>query len=547
MSETRYCPNCGQPVKAGVAVCDHCGHRLTPAKPAQPSNDDIPRVQRPQPNPLRDRAASQAKKAASARPASSASAAGSATGAGFASAAGARSATSVTEAETPRVTRAAAKSSAAGASRSTAPQSSTMPTSTSTNSASTSSAATSSAATSQAPSRRSSAKSSTATRSRRASRFAASAAAPQSAGSQAAVSASAAASQATATEKAPESAGITSRSVRRHQEATRQPLGKRKKTAWISVAILILLLLFGCWYYSSAHQLSRFVSRVSQGEDVSSYLTLSNRKGAVTESEAKAFVKTVNKNSSALSSMKSAFANGNSYSGLKWVKSGRHLLIFPAYKVKATGAYAKLTTNHAQVTLYRGSTKLDTTSSATTVTKNGPIFPGTYTFKASGKVNGKRVTTKKTVTLAPGTTTSVSLNLKGTSSTTSSADLISKSKAKILLSTAFTGLVDGSNSTVAKKFVNGTSNSSYTELIDFYEALTNLTKVQVVQVKSVTAVNKKTAQITYSVRFTFNHSGTRKVQQFTYHGGEITKTSDGYKIKSIGKTGTSADWEKTYD
>ena len=116
------------------------------------------------------------------------------------------------------------------------------------------------------------------------------------------------------------------------------------------------------------------------------------------------------------------------------------------------------------------------------------------------------------------------------------------------MNTAFTGLTAGANSTVASEFVSGSSNSSYNELIEFYEPLeSKLLSVKVVKVKQITKSSTGSFQVTYAVRYTFQNSDNKRVQQFTYQGGEIVKSGSTYKIKSIGKTGTSPDWQKTYD
>lgn len=337
----------------------------------------------------------------------------------------------------------------------------------------------------------------------------------------------------------------------KQEEASSKPaphrwLPRRLRKPLLALGLVVLaFLLWGSWYYSSSSQLNRLVTRLDKQEDVSASLKLSSSTKAVSKTEAAAFEKAVTSKQSTLTKLQAAFKRGKSYEGLRWVKDGHHWLIFPAYKVEAAAAAVTLSSNRAKVALYQGDEKLTTTSA-----KNKQalrfLYPGTYTFKASGTVKGKQRTVKKTVRLTAGAITQVKLNLAKQKKTSTTS--LKAATAKTLLNTAFTGLTAGANSTVASEFVNGASNSSYNELIEFYEPLeSKLLSVKVVKVKQITKSSTGSFQVTYAVRYTFQNSDNKRVQQFTYQGGEIVKSGSTYKIKSIGKTGTSPDWQKTYD
>ena len=520
MSEKRFCPNCGHPVKPDAAFCANCGHKLPPVKPVQPKEDPILRViRRPE------------------QPASN-----------------------VAKPARPAATRSAASASATAAARTQA---------------------------------------------------SASQAGNKSANPQASSAKKPAASPRQKPTKASNQQPALSRQAAKH------PVNKGKRAGVIAAIVLVVLIAFGSWYYSSSNQLNRFVSRVNNNKDISAYLVLEGSKDKVSKSEARAFEKVLSGDSSYTTDLQKSFAQGQSYEGLKWVKSGHRLLVFPAYKVQAAGASATLSTNHANTAIYRGSKKVATTTASKQSVKLTGLFPGTYTFKASGKVSGRQLSAQKQVTLAPGNTTSVGLDLKtptftvkgikgssvylngkkvgtlnskgvkhfsdypmknglplylkttvdgktmksetvsveamidgGTTTITPSyKGLVSKSEAKSLLNDAYTGLENGSNSSIAEDdFVGDENNDSYNELISFYEPLEDsLYDVEVTKVKSITPLGKKKAQVSYSVKFTFMTDTEKKVQQFTYNGGEIVKSGGSYKIKSIGKTGTEPDWERTYD
>ncbi|WP_311407290.1 zinc ribbon domain-containing protein [Liquorilactobacillus uvarum] len=133
--------------------------------------------------------------------------------------------------------------------------------------------------------------------------------------------------------------------------------------------------------------------------------------------------------------------------------------------------------------------------------------------------------------------------------------VVSKSDAEELLGSAFSGAESGTeDSSTADLFVGQENNSSYNDLLKFYDSFKTNDNVEdytaeVSKINSVTPAGKNKATVSYSVKYTFNNTGdsgdSTKVQQFTYPNAEIVKQNGDYKIKTIGVT-NSADWEKNY-
>ena len=126
--------------------------------------------------------------------------------------------------------------------------------------------------------------------------------------------------------------------------------------------------------------------------------------------------------------------------------------------------------------------------------------------------------------------------------------LVSKDEAESLLSSVFSGLRYGASSSTADHFIDGENNDSYNELVDFFKTIEDhLEDVDVVKINSITPLGNNKAEVSYSVKYSFENDDQRKVQQFTYNGAQIEKEDGEYKVKSIGKTGSSPDWERRYD
>ena len=126
--------------------------------------------------------------------------------------------------------------------------------------------------------------------------------------------------------------------------------------------------------------------------------------------------------------------------------------------------------------------------------------------------------------------------------------LVSKDEAESSLSTVFSGLRYGASSSTADHFIDGENNDSYNELVDFFKTIEDhLEDVDVVKINSITPLGNNKAEVSYSVKYSFENDDQRKVQQFTYNGAQIEKEDGEYKVKSIGKTGSSPDWERRYD
>ncbi|MFT9457908.1 MAG: zinc ribbon domain-containing protein [Liquorilactobacillus hordei] len=133
--------------------------------------------------------------------------------------------------------------------------------------------------------------------------------------------------------------------------------------------------------------------------------------------------------------------------------------------------------------------------------------------------------------------------------------VVSKSDAEELLGNAFSGTEYGTeDSATAELFVGQESNSSYNDLLKFFDSFKTNDNIEtynseISKINSVTPSGKNKAIVSYSVKYTFTTSGdsgdSTKVQQFTYPNAEIVKQNGEYKIQTIGVT-QSADWEKDY-
>lgn len=127
--------------------------------------------------------------------------------------------------------------------------------------------------------------------------------------------------------------------------------------------------------------------------------------------------------------------------------------------------------------------------------------------------------------------------------------LISKDEAEDLLESAFNEGEDGSS---AASFVGEENNDSYNELVAFFKSLHNLSSYEVEDIKSISPESTTKVKVSYAMKYTFinydSDSERKKIQQFTYHDAEIVydQKDNTYKLQSVGKTGTKADWERTY-
>lgn len=192
----------------------------------------------------------------------------------------------------------------------------------------------------------------------------------------------------------------------------KKPINKK---VVIPVAVLIVLIgayFAGNTYYSSQNQLNRFVTALSSSDgDVSGYLTTTESSKEVPKEEAKAFKKQFSGRQSSIYYMKQSLLSNGSYDNYSWVQSGRRLLIFPAYKLQAEPGYAYLSTNNKNVKIYQDGNKIATTKADSRTVRVGPIFPGEYTFKAQGTVNGEKLSSKKDVQVKSGKDNNVDLSL----------------------------------------------------------------------------------------------------------------------------------------
>ena len=414
-----------------------------------------------------------------------------------------------------------------------------------------------------------------------------------------------------------QSTGQFSRPNNNNYNRPKKPINKK-----VMIPVVVLVALIGAYiagnkYYSSQNQLNRFTTALSKSDsDVSGYLTTTEGSKKVPKEEAKAFKKQFSGSQSSIYYMKQSLMSNGSYGNYSWVQSGRRLFVFPAYKLQADPGYAYVSTNNKNVKIYQDGNKIATTKDDSRTVKVGPIYPGKYTFKAQGTVNGEKLSSKKDFYVKSGKDNNVELNLSTATFTVKGMKdsniyindkkvgkldsdgekkftnypitnglklylttdvngkeikskqvsvedkinqgvhtitpgykgLVSKDEAESLLSSVFSGLRYGASSSTADHFIDGENNDSYNELVDFFKTIEDhLEDVDVVKINSITPLGNNKAEVSYSVKYSFENDDQRKVQQFTCNGAQIEKEDGEYKVKSIGKTGSSPDWERRYD
>lgn len=214
-----------------------------------------------------------------------------------------------------------------------------------------------------------------------------------------------------------------------NQTNTTQPAGNNggpqkqvsisKKMLGIIIAVVVILIggfLFLRNYYTPQNQLNRTMTALStKNGSLAKHVATDDPtlKNKIDAKSVKPMQTYFSNNKEKLADLKSALENGQSYDNNTYTfqQDGHAWLFFPKYKLYVRAAYAKLKTNHSDVSLYQGSKKLKTTTSNSKSYKVGPVFPGTYTFKSDGTISGRHLVNKSTVNLTSGSN-DVNLELK---------------------------------------------------------------------------------------------------------------------------------------
>jgi uncharacterized membrane protein YvbJ len=405
--------------------------------------------------------------------------------------------------------------------------------------------------------------------------------------------------------------------------APQKPLNKK----WLYAigAIVIVLLggyLFGRNYYQPNKQVNRMiVALTDKNANAAKYVTSDDPtlKEKVDSTTVAPMQKYFSANKDKAAELKSALEGSGSYdSTYSLVQDGHAWLVFPRYKISVTASYVTLTTNESNVKLYQDNQKVATSSSDTLSKRVGPLFPGTYTFKASGNVSGRHLTNKTTIDVGSDSS-DVDLSLKSLSFTVTGnpgavvylndkkigkinksgelkvnnysengnmelyatmkvdgktvksdtidvedqvsddgsstitptfSGMVTEDQAQSLLQSAYDETESGSEgSSSADDFVGEEDNSSYNELLEFFDSFSEDESwdVEVSDITSVVPSSNGGATASYKVKYTFYKDDTKKIQQFTYKGAKIVQKDGDFLISTVGKTGKSPDWEKTYD
>jgi len=125
--------------------------------------------------------------------------------------------------------------------------------------------------------------------------------------------------------------------------------------------------------------------------------------------------------------------------------------------------------------------------------------------------------------------------------------LLDDDEAEDVLESAFN---EGKTELSANYFVGEENNDSYNELVAFFKSLNNFRSFEINKINKIEMIDTNKFRVSYSVKYVFYNysSGQKKIQQFTYNGAELVydEKDDSYKVQSIGKTSTQADWERNY-
>ena len=164
-------------------------------------------------------------------------------------------------------------------------------------------------------------------------------------------------------------------------------MAKGKKILIIAGVVVAVLALagygFGSYYYSRGQVVERYeVAAKKSFKDSLEYQVWSDTKKEIKTSE----VKYTDTKST------QAYSKSQLLSGERMQKVGRQFLIFPKWRVVVDPGTVDLTVNTADLNVTINGIAYATTDSNNYTAKLNHLYPGTYNFVASGKVNDQEIT-----------------------------------------------------------------------------------------------------------------------------------------------------------
>ena len=164
-------------------------------------------------------------------------------------------------------------------------------------------------------------------------------------------------------------------------------MAKGKKILIIAGVVAAVLALagygFGSYYYSRGQVAERYEAAAKKGfKDSLEYQVWSDTKKEIKTSE----VKYTDTKST------QAYSKSQLLSGERMQKVGRQFLIFPKWRVVVDPGTVDLTVNTADLNVTINGVSYATTDGNNYTAKLNHLYPGTYNFVASGKVNDQDIT-----------------------------------------------------------------------------------------------------------------------------------------------------------
>lgn len=164
-------------------------------------------------------------------------------------------------------------------------------------------------------------------------------------------------------------------------------MAKSKKILMIAGIVVAVLALtgysFGSYYYSRGQVAERYETAAKKSfKDSLEYQVWSDTKKEIKTSEVKY---TDTKNTT-------TYSKSQLMSGERMQKVGRQLLIFPKWRVVVDPGTVDLTVNTADLNLTINGVSYATTDGNNYTAELKHLYPGTYNFVASGKVNDQDIT-----------------------------------------------------------------------------------------------------------------------------------------------------------
>lgn len=205
--------------------------------------------------------------------------------------------------------------------------------------------------------------------------------------------------------------------LQRSKETPTSNQPKRSVILLLLIAVVgLIALYFGLKsYYEPQRQLDRIVSTMGNPDkNLAKYIETNDPslQKKISNNNLKPTQKYFANNHQELAVLKSNLAKGKTYQdSYSLVRSGNYWLLFPRYKVKVKAVYVTISTNYSGVKIFKNGKKVFTTTTNLQSKKIGPLFPGTYTFKATGQATGKRLSTVKQEVLNA-TSGEIGLNLQ---------------------------------------------------------------------------------------------------------------------------------------